>query len=118
MCGRNPSRSNRTRKSTQSYNGLYFVLLGALSPLDGIGPEELGLNQLLELITDDVKEVIIATNPTAEGQATAYYIARLLHKSHVKVSRIAQGVPVGGELEHIDQGTLIQAVGSRQRFES
>ena len=96
------------------YNGLYFVLMGHLSPLDGIGPEELGLELLAQrLETGDVKEVILATNPTVEGDATAHYIAELAGRKGVRATRIAHGVPVGGELEFVDGGTLPHAFAGR-----
>lgn len=92
------------------YAGLYFVLLGRLSPIDGIGPAELGLDLLGERVRDEgVKEVILATNPTVEGEATAYFITEQLRAAGVMVSRIAHGVPLGGELEYVDGGTLQHA---------
>ena len=96
------------------YRGLYFVLQGRLSPLDGIGPRELGLDQLAARMADgEVRELIIATNPTVEGEATAHYLAQLARQHGVRPSRIAHGVPLGGELEYIDRGTLAHAFGSR-----
>jgi recombination protein RecR len=98
-----------------AYSGLYFVLMGRLSPLDGIGPEELGLVLLEQrLSTAGVQELILATNPTVEGEATAHYIAQIAVKHAVKVSRIAYGVPVGGELEYVDGGTLAHAFSRRE----
>jgi len=97
-------------EQTQSYSGLYFVLMGRLSPLDGIGPREIHLDRLVRRATDgSVQEVILATNFTVEGEATAHYISELVAGKGVKVSRIARGLPVGGELEHVDAGTLAQA---------
>jgi len=102
-------------EQTQSYNGLYFVLMGRLSPLDGIGPREIHLDRLLKRAADgEVREVILATNFTVEGEATAHYIGELLAQRGVKVTRIARGLPVGGELEHVDSGTLAQAVADRR----
>jgi recombination protein RecR len=102
-------------EQTQSYGGLYFVLMGRLSPLDGIGPREIHLDRLAKRATDGVvKEVILATNFTVEGEATAHYISELLAGKAVKVSRIARGLPVGGELEHVDSGTLAQAILERR----
>jgi recombination protein RecR len=96
------------------YRGLYFVLLGRLSPLDGLGPEELGLPLLQRrLAQGEVRELILATNPTVEGEATAHYLAELAQAAGVRVSRLAHGVPLGGELEYIDRGTLAHAFGSR-----
>jgi recombination protein RecR len=102
-------------EQTQSYPGLYFVLMGRLSPLDGIGPREIHLDRLARRATDgDVREVILATNFTVEGEATAHYISELLSGKGLKVTRIARGLPVGGELEHVDSGTLAQAVLERR----
>ena len=102
-----------------TFRGLYFVLMGHLSPIDGIGPEQLGVSQLLDKIeTERFDEVIIACNPTVEGDATAYYIAEQLKRFDVTVSRIAHGVPVGGELEFVDSGTLSHAFSGRKVMES
>ncbi len=96
------------------YRGRYFVLMGRLSPLDGIGPAELGLEQLGEQLNKRAPgEMIIATNPTVEGEATAYYLQRMAQKHGVAVSRIAHGVPLGGELEFTDQSTIAHAFSSR-----
>ncbi|UZW59180.1 recombination mediator RecR [Lysobacter enzymogenes] len=96
------------------YRGLYFVLQGRLSPLDGIGPRELGLDSLVARLAEgEVQELIIATNPTVEGEATAHYLAQLARQHAVKPSRLAHGVPLGGELEYVDRGTLSHAFGSR-----
>jgi recombination protein RecR len=98
-----------------TYRGLYFVLLGHLSPIDGIGPAEIGVDLLLQRADDEgFNEVILATNPTVEGEATAYYISEQLRKRGVTVSRIAHGVPLGGELEYVDGGTLAHALNGRQ----
>jgi recombination protein RecR len=100
---------------TQAYHGLYFVLMGRLSPLDGIGPKEIRLDRLLKRAGDGVvREVILATNFTNEGEATAHYIGELLGARGFKVSRLARGVPVGGELEYVDAGTLAQALRERR----
>lgn len=97
------------------FRGRYFVLLGKLSPIDGIGPSQLGLDLLKErLDTGQVAELIIATNPTVEGEATAYYLQELANARSIKVSRIAHGVPLGGELEYIDQSTLAMAFSTRK----
>ena len=102
-------------EQAQAYRGLYFVLLGRLSPLDGIGPKEINLDRLMKRATDSqVREVIIATNFTVEGEATAHYVAEMLAARGLKVSRIARGLPVGGELEHVDSGTLAQSVIERR----
>jgi recombination protein RecR len=98
-----------------SYRGCYFVLMGHLSPLDGIGPEQLGFDQLEHLLREGgVKEAILATNPTVEGNATAHVVSELAARHHVRSSRIAHGVPVGGELEYVDGGTLAHALAGRQ----
>lgn len=97
------------------YRGRYFVLLGHLSPLDGIGPEELGLARLAERMAQPaLQEVIIATNPTVEGEATAHYLAELARAAELKITRIAHGVPMGGELEYVDSGTLAHALDGRR----
>ena len=101
-----------------SFRGLYFVLLGHLSPLDGIGPEELGLSRLEERLRDDgVKELIIATNSTVEGDATAHFLSELAMRHQVPASRIAYGVPLGGEIEYVDSGTLSHAFYGRRIIE-
>ncbi len=101
------------------FKGLYYVLMGHLSPLDGIGPEELGLSFLEQrFATESISEVIIATNPTVEGEATAHFIFNLANKHNIKVSRIAHGVPLGGELEYVDTGTLSRAFDGRRPIES
>jgi len=102
-----------------SYRGVYFVLMGHLSPIDGIGPEQLAIPQLVDKArAESIEEVIIACNPTVEGDATAYYIAEQLKPLGVVVSRIAHGVPVGGELEYVDGGTLTHAFSGRKVLES
>ena len=96
---------------------LYFVLQGRLSPLDGIGPRELGLDQLAQRMAEgEVQELIVATNPTVEGEATAHYLAQLARAHAVHPSRLAHGVPLGGELEYVDRGTLSHAFGSRSEI--
>ncbi len=102
-------------EQTHAYSGLYYVLMGRVSPLDGIGPRELQLEQLLARASDGVvQEVILATNFTNEGEVTAHYLSEMLKSRSIKVSRIARGVPVGGELEFVDSGTLAQAVRERK----
>lgn len=104
-----------TMEQTQSYNGMYFVLMGRLSPLDGIGPKEINLDKLVKRAQDDtIQEVILATNYTNEGEATAHYISQLLQAREIKVSRIARGLPMGGELEYVDSGTLSTALIERK----
>jgi recombination protein RecR len=102
-------------EQTSAYSGMYFVLMGRLSPLDGVGPRDIGLEKLLARATaGEVAEVVLATNFTNEGEATAHYIAELLRSRNVRVSRIARGVPLGGELEYVDAGTLSQALLDRR----
>jgi len=99
------------------YRGYYFILQGRLSPLDGIGPRELGLDALgTRLAEGEVQELVIATNPTVEGEATAHYLAQLARQHKVKPTRLAHGVPLGGELEYVDRGTLSHAFGSRSEM--
>jgi recombination protein RecR len=99
------------------YKGMYFVLMGRLSPLDGIGPREIHLDRLVKRAQDGViREVVLATNFTVEGEATAHYISELLSNKGLKITRIARGLPVGGELEHVDSGTLAQAVFERREI--
>lgn len=102
-------------EQTHAFKGMYYVLMGHLSPLDGIGPKELGLDRLLARAGDGlVQEVIIATNFTNEGEATAHYLGEMLRARNLKASRIARGLPVGGELEHTDAGTIAQALIERR----
>lgn len=102
-------------EQTQAFRGMYFVLMGRLSPLDGIGPRDIHLDKLLKRAQDGVvEEVILATNYTVEGEATAHYVSALLRTRGLKVSRIARGLPMGGEIEHVDSGTLAQAMMERR----
>jgi len=102
-------------EQTLAYRGLYFVLMGRLSPIDGIGPKDVGLDKLVARAGDGVvKEVILATNFTNEGEATAHYVGELLRERGLKITRIARGIPVGGELEYVDAGTLAQAYYERR----
>jgi recombination protein RecR len=103
-------------EQAQCYRGMYFVLMGRLSPLDGVGARELPLERLVKRAQELECEVILATNFTVEGEATAHYLATLLNAQGIKVSRIARGLPVGGELEHVDSGTLAQAVLERREI--
>jgi recombination protein RecR len=102
-------------EQTNSYHGIYFVLMGHLSPIDGIGPNEIGIKELIALLKQEnvIKEAIIATNPTVEGEATAHYLANLIHAKKIKCTRIAHGVPLGGELEYTDINTLARALTGR-----
>lgn len=98
-----------------SYRGRYFVLMGHLSPLDGVGPEQLGIRELEAILAEGtVRELILATNPTVEGEATAHFLAQLASRRGLHASRIAHGVPIGGELEYVDGGTLAHALAGRQ----
>ena len=104
-------------ENTRAFTGSYFILMGHLSPIDGIGPEEIGLSQLEQLLNEEaISEVILATNPTVEGEATAHYIGELCAHMNVVASRIAHGVPVGGELEYIDGNTLTHAFSGRKKL--
>lgn len=99
------------------YKGVYFVLMGHLSPLDGIGPDELGLDELARrLDSGEIEELILATNPTVEGEATAHYIGEMARKRNIRATRIAHGVPLGGELEFVDGGTLSHAFTDRREI--
>lgn len=111
-----PADVQAVEQST-GFQGLYFVLMGHLSPLDGIGPEELGLDQLAaRLDQDEVREMILATNPTVEGEATAHYLGEMARVRGIRATRIAHGVPLGGELEYIDGGTLSHAFAGRREL--
>lgn len=102
---------------TREYNGLYHVLHGAISPLDGIGPDNLRIKELMaRLSSDQVKEIIMATNPTVEGEATASYLSRLIRPMGIKVTRLAYGIPVGGDLEYADEITLSRALEGRNEI--
>lgn len=99
------------------YSGMYFVLMGRLSPLDGIGPDDLGLDRLQQLLQrEPIEELIVATNLTVEGEATADYLRQMVADSGIKITRLARGVPMGGELEYMDQGTLTQAFEDRREI--
>jgi recombination protein RecR len=100
-------------EQTSIYSGYYFVLMGHLSPLDGIGPEEIGMKQLSQRTNTNVQEIILATSHTVEGEATAHYITETMKPFHIKISRIAHGIPSGGELEFIDSRTLANALINR-----
>lgn len=101
----------------RDFKGLYHVLHGSISPMDGIGPEEINLKSLIiRLQNNDIEEVILATNPNIEGEATAMYISRLIKPSGIKVTRIAHGIPIGGDLEYIDEVTLLKAMEGRREL--
>ena len=117
LCAVESPADRRVIEHATGYRGMYFVLQGRLSPLDGIGPRELGLDRLATRLAEgEVKELIIATNPTVEGEATAHYLAQLARQFDVLPSRLAHGVPLGGELEYVDRGTLAHAFGTRQEI--
>ena len=100
-----------------AYRGFYFVLMGHLSPLEGVGPQDLGLDHLEQRLSEgEIQEVILATNPTVEGEATAHFIAEMARVREIQVTRIAHGVPLGGELEYVDSGTLGHALSGRQQY--
>jgi len=100
------------------YRGRYFVLMGRLSPLDGLGPSELGVDLLTRRLAEgEVRELVIATNPTVEGEATAHWLGQLTRAASVRATRLAHGVPLGGELEYVDRGTLAHAFGSRHSLD-
>ena len=106
-------------ENTMQFNGRYFVLMGHLSPIDGIGPDELKINQLEELFKSHlINEIIIATSPTVDGEATAVYIASVAQNFNIKATRIAYGVPFGGEIEYVDSNTLVQAMINRNIIEN
>ena len=117
ICVVEQARDVAAMERMKEYNGLYHVLNGAISPMDGIGPEDINLKQLIiRLQQDDIREVILATNPTIEGEATAMYAARLIKPSGIKVTRIAHGIPVGGDLEYTDEVTLSKAMEGRREL--
>lgn len=117
ICVVEQARDVAAMERMREYHGLYHVLHGAISPMDGIGPEDINLRQLLvRLRQEDVKEVILATNPTIEGEATAMYAARLIKPSGIRVTRIAHGIPVGGDLEYADEVTLSRAMEGRNEL--
>ncbi len=117
ICVVEQARDVAAMERMKDYEGLYHVLHGAISPMDGVGPEDINLKQLIiRLQQDDVKEVILATNPTIEGEATAMYAARLIKPSGIKVTRIAHGIPVGGDLEYTDEITLSKAMEGRREL--
>ena len=103
-------------EKTREYNGLYHVLHGSISPIDGVGPEDIKIKELIARLSGEVTEVIMATNPTVEGEATAMYIARLLKPMGIKVTRIAHGIPVGGDIEYADEVTLSRAMEGRREI--
>ncbi len=119
ICVVEESRDIHTIESTNEFNGLFHVLMGVISPIDGMGPEELTIEKLLNRVKkDNIKEIIIATNPTIEGDTTALYLAKLLENTEVIVSRLASGLPVGGDLGYADRLTLARSLRGRIPFRS
>ncbi|SHK41703.1 DNA replication and repair protein RecR [Caminicella sporogenes DSM 14501] len=117
ICVVEDPRDVAAMERTREYNGLYHVLHGAISPMEGIGPEDIKIKELLlRLQNDDIKEVILATNPTIEGEATSMYISKLVKPMGIKVTRIAHGIPVGGDLEYADEVTLSKALEGRREL--
>lgn len=116
ICVVEDTRDVVAMERSREFRGLYHVLHGAVSPMNGIGPDDIRIRELLVRINDDIKEVIIATNPTIEGEATSMYILRLLKPFGVKVTRIAHGIPIGGTLEYADEVTLARAIEGRREL--
>ena len=116
ICVVQDPRDVAAMERSREFKGVYHVLHGAISPLNGVGPDDIKMRELVIRITDEVKEVIIATNPNIEGEATAMYISRLIKPFGVKVTRIAHGIPVGGDLEYTDEVTLARALQGRREF--
>jgi recombination protein RecR len=117
ICVVEDSRDSMAMERTREFHGMYHVLNGTISPMDGIGPDQINIKSLITRVgTTDVQEVILATNPNIEGEATAVYIARLIKPMNIKVSRIAHGIPVGGDLEYTDEITLIRALEGRREM--
>ncbi len=116
ICVVQDPRDVAAMERSREFKGVYHVLHGAISPLNGVGPDDIKMRELVLRITDEVKEVIIATNPNIEGEATAMYISRLIKPFGVKVTRIAHGIPVGGDLEYTDEVTLARALQGRREF--
>ena len=118
ICVVETPRDVQAFERTREYHGLYHVLHGTISPLNHVGPDDLSIRELLHRVAEeDIEEVILATNPDTEGEATAMYLARLLKPFHIRVSRLAYGIPVGGQLEYIDEVTLMRALDGRHNIE-
>jgi len=116
ICVVEDARDIAAMERTKEYKGVYHVLHGTISPLDGIGPDEINIKSLISRLNADIAEVIIATNPTIEGEATAVYISRLIKPMGIKVTRIAHGIPVGGDIEYADEVTLMRAMEGRREM--
>jgi recombination protein RecR len=113
ICVVEDARDVAAMERTKEFHGYYHVLHGTISPMDGIGPEDINIKSLVSRMNEDVNEVILATNPTIEGEATAMYISRLLKPMGIKVTRIAHGIPIGGDIEYADEVTLVKALEGR-----
>jgi recombination protein RecR len=116
ICVVEDARDILAMERTKEYKGVYHVLHGTISPLDGIGPDEINIKSLISRLNTDIKEVILATNPTIEGEATAVYISRLIKPMGIKATRIAHGIPVGGDIEYADEVTLMRAMEGRREM--
>ncbi len=116
LCVVKDARDVMAMEKMREYRGLYHVLQGTISPMDGIGPDEIRIKELLDRVKDGVSEVILATNPDVEGEATAVYISRLLKPFGIKTTRIAHGVPIGGDIEYTDEVTLMKAMEGRREL--
>ena len=116
ICVVEDARDILAMERTKEYKGVYHVLHGTISPLDGIGPDEINIKSLISRLNTDIKEVILATNTTIEGEATAVYISRLIKPMGIKVTRIAHGIPVGGDIEYADEVTLMRAMEGRREM--
>jgi recombination protein RecR len=116
ICVIEDARDIAAMERTKEYKGVYHVLHGTISPLDGIGPDDINIKSLITRLNEDIKEVIIATNPTIEGEATAVYISRLIKPLGIKVTRIAHGIPIGGDIEYTDTVTLMRALEGRREM--
>ncbi len=114
ICVVEDAKAVMSLEKVKEFGGVYHVLHGAISPMEGIGPDKLRIRELMMRLTDEVKEIIIATNPTVEGEATAMYLTKLIKPLGIKVSRLAYGIPVGGELEYADEVTLMRALEGRR----
>lgn len=116
ICVVEDSRDIMAMERTREYKGLYHVLHGSISPMEGIGPDDINIKGLITRLSEDITEIILATNPTIEGEATAVYISRLIKPMGIKVTRIAHGIPIGGDIEYIDEVTLLKALEGRREL--
>lgn len=116
ICVVEDARDVLAMEKIREYNGVYHVLHGVISPLEGIGPDEINIKTLISRLSGDIKEVILATNPTIEGEATAVYISKLIKPLNIKVTRIARGIPIGGDIEYADEVTILKAIEGRREI--